>query len=68
MHLSNVPHYSGCLSHLGQLTTNQEKKKKKKDGVWLSAENPQWTEKAAAPSHFSDSNFLKTWIFFWVSG
>lgn len=35
MHLSNVPHYSGCLSHLGQLTTNQGKKKKgkKKDRV-----------------------------------
>lgn len=43
MHLSNVPHYSGCLSHLGQLTTNQKKRRSV-----LSAQNPQRTEKAPA--------------------
>lgn len=63
MHLSHVPHYSGCLSHLGQLTTNQEQK----DKVSLSAGNPQRTEKATSSPNFSDSNFLKMWIFFWGS-
>lgn len=28
MHLSNVPHYSGCLSHLGQLTTKRRKERR----------------------------------------
>lgn len=63
MHLSHFPHYSGCLSHLGQLTTDQEQR----DKVRLSAGNPRRTEKATSFSNFSDSNFLRMWIFFWVS-
>lgn len=53
MHLSHVPHYSGCLSHLGQLATNQARK----DKVWLSAGNPQRAERATSLPNFSVSNF-----------
>lgn len=64
MHLSNVPHYSGCLSHLGQLTSNQ---KKKKTECGCQHRTLSGLKRHRLP-HFSDSNFLKTWIFFWVSG
>lgn len=39
-------------------------KEEEKDGVLLSAEKPQRTEKAPASFNFSNSNLPRMWIFF----